>query len=89
MVNDYFIFFTNLDGEEELGGSHYNFDHMIQIIEMFLRTNKEREFLFVSACRKKENGEMEEVVRWKNGTREPVLDLRSPEWLQDARGRVY
>ena len=63
-MNKYFIFFTNKDGQEELGGSHYDFDRMCETIETFLSINKERDFLFVSACRQNDDGEIEELARW-------------------------
>lgn len=78
-MNEYFIFFTCPDGLEELGGSHYDLDQMISVIEAFLRTNQEREFLFVSACQRCGEGEIEELVRWERGSDVPVLDLRQSE----------
>lgn len=75
-MNANFIFFTNRDGQEELGGSHYDFDQMCEIIESFLEINKERDFLFVSACRQNENGQVKEVVRWQKGSIIPLVDLR-------------
>lgn len=76
-MNKYFIFFTNHDGQEELGGSHYDFERMCGVIETFLETNKERDFAFVSACQQGQDGQVEEVVRWKKGSLTPVFDQRA------------
>ena len=76
-MNKYFIFFTDDNGEEELGGSHYDFDLMCETIENFLEINKERQFTFISACEQMDNGQVEEIVRWKRGSLIPVFDQRS------------
>lgn len=90
-MNENFIFFTSDQGEE-LGGTHYDFDRMCEAIETFISTNKEREFLFISACQKTEDGTIREMVRWERGSLIPVLDLRKKscqDWATDHRGRVY
>jgi hypothetical protein len=43
---------------------------------MFIRTNEEREFLFVSVCKKDQNGKLKEWVRWTKGSDQPIFDLR-------------
>lgn len=75
-MNRYWIFFENKKGEEELGGSHYDFDRMCETIELFIRVNKKREYNFVSACEMVE-GEIVEIVRWQEGLDVPILDKRN------------
>jgi hypothetical protein len=75
--NSAFVFFTEIDGEEKLGGSHYDFDLLCNIAEMFMRHNKERDFLFMSICKKDNNGEIKEWIRWAKGSIIPLFDLRN------------
>jgi hypothetical protein len=78
----YHIFLTNPEGKEEMGGSHFDLARTCGIIETFIRVNKEREFVTISACREEEDGSITELARWNKGSTTPVFDIRDPEEMK-------
>lgn len=80
-MNSYYIFFTDQEGRETLGGSHYDLEIICQIIESFIRINRERQYTFVSACTTNSSGHLEELVRWRSGSVCPIYDRRKEGFL--------
>ena len=78
----YWTFFTNLEGEQETGGSHFNLYEISRGVEMFLSINPTREFSSVAVCRQEEDGSLTELARWNKGSTVPVFDIRDPEEMK-------